>query len=363
MEPIARELRNLQIHASHRYAVSNRDYRNARTVQERLWLRFRMYFLYPIYFVFCELIRPSSVRVVCTNTFYVPFISSIIQSTESRSVHLLYDLFPDSLIVAEKIQATSVLARVSRSIVKRTILNSTANVALGPLLASYATGLARAGSPVRTIPVGTDFQALPSRISGRDYRRPIRVLYCGNLGHLHDVKTLEEAILSLSESTCYSVHFDFCGSGTGFKRLQRSLAQLPADLVSFEGPLESGEWSEKLGGAHVGLVTMKDGTQHVLYPSKTFSAMAAGQAIIAICPLNSDLADLIQENDCGWVIEPGDSMSLLELFSGLSQRVDEIEKKGANSLQAAKKKYDASPIALEWASLFKEIEVERCRVF
>lgn len=58
--------------------------------------------------------------------------------------------------------------------------------------------------------------------------------------------------------------------------------------------------------ADVALVTMSPGSETVVMPSKTYSAMMAGQAILAIAPENSDLVDLIKTVDCGWWLEPGD---------------------------------------------------------
>jgi len=46
--------------------------------------------------------------------------------------------------------------------------------------------------------------------------------------------------------------------------------------------------------------------EQVVMPSKTYSAMMAGQAVLAIAPGESDLVDLIKTAGCGWCVEPGD---------------------------------------------------------
>ena len=58
--------------------------------------------------------------------------------------------------------------------------------------------------------------------------------------------------------------------------------------------------------SQIALVTMSEGSQEVVMPSKTYSAMMAGQAILAVAPEDSDLVDLIKASDCGWWVSPGD---------------------------------------------------------
>jgi hypothetical protein len=53
-------------------------------------------------------------------------------------------------------------------------------------------------------------------------------------------------------------------------------------------------------------------------PSKTYSAMMAGQAILAIAPEDSDLVDLIKAADCGWFVEPGDVAGLAAVIDAIS---------------------------------------------
>jgi len=56
--------------------------------------------------------------------------------------------------------------------------------------------------------------------------------------------------------------------------------------------------------ADVALVTMVPGAEKVVMPSKTYSAMMAGQAVLAIAPEASDLVDTIKAAECGWWVEP-----------------------------------------------------------
>jgi hypothetical protein len=72
--------------------------------------------------------------------------------------------------------------------------------------------------------------------------------------------------------------------------------------------------------ADVALVAIARGAEDVMMPSKTYSAMVTGQAILAVCPLASDLAETALGNDCGWVVEPGDVEGLRHPLAGVLPR-------------------------------------------
>ena len=84
--------------------VSARSYQilSGRSFLPRLWLRFCMYCLYPVYLALQVLIAPrKALFVVTSNTFYAPVIAAAIcKLCGKRSVHLLWDLFPDVLELA-----------------------------------------------------------------------------------------------------------------------------------------------------------------------------------------------------------------------------------------------------------------------
>ena len=42
-----------------------------------------------------------------------------------------------------------------------------------------------------------------------------------------------------------------------------------------------------------------------MMPSKNYSALVPGQAVLAACADDSDLEDLIREHECGWVVASG----------------------------------------------------------
>ena len=89
--------------------------------------------------------------------------------------------------------------------------------------------------------------------------------------------------------------------------------------------------------------------------------MDPGQALLAVCPRESDLADTVTKHDCGWVIEPGDAAGLRALLESLPARADEVLAKRRNAWQAGQEVYDQKVLAAAWKRLLESLEGEVSR--
>ena len=90
-------------------------------------------------------------------------------------------------------------------------------------------------------------------------------------------------------------------------------------------------------------------------PSKAYSAMMAGQAILAIAPEESDLVDMIKAADCGWWVTPGDVNGLEQLLAEISSNPDEILKKGESACTYAHRHFGQDALAEKWKVLFEDL--------
>jgi glycosyltransferase involved in cell wall biosynthesis len=54
---------------------------------------------------------------------------------------------------------------------------------------------------------------------------------------------------------------------------------------------------------HIGVVTLNPAAACVCFPSKTYALLAAGLAVLAIAPRDSDVARVVEETGAGWVVD------------------------------------------------------------
>jgi glycosyltransferase involved in cell wall biosynthesis len=147
----------------------------------------------------------------------------------------------------------------------------------------------------------------------------LELLYCGNFGHLHDLQTLVAYWQQMpGGDNRFKWRFQVTGASRSvLERAQKQLPEATQATITISGPLEAQQWQQLMLATEVALVTMKPGAERVVMPSKVYSAMLAGHAILAICPPESDLAELLRLSGAGWVVPVGDAQALQACLSQL----------------------------------------------
>lgn len=350
---LVRELCAAGCPAEERFAVAQSAYWTARTRGERLGLRARAYGGYPLE-LWRHFARPADnrVAVVCSNTFYAPWVAINSDRAPGRIIHWVFDLFPDVLLLDGWRGVRGPGEKILRGLMRQTFDRAAANVFLGDHLLRHAE--AKFGPIPRTQVIAVGADGTPFRDADpRPTTGPLEMLYCGNLGRMHDVATLRDALPRLADAPW---RLRLHGNGAGYEALQQKAATLPH--VTFGPNLATDDWVPAMKAAQVALVTLKDGAGGLVMPSKTYSALVAGQAVLAVCPRESDLAELIRRHDAGWVIAPGDTAGLVALVKHILNHPEEVLEKRRKAWQAGHRYYEQRVIARRWRSLIQVVAAQ-----
>ena len=335
-------------------AVSESDYRLDRGVLGRIALRWRMY---PGHAWACwrgsrRRLAKSTMRVVTTNPFFAPALVARATRGHGATINLLYDLFPEALVQTGKIARGSWMERRCAAVTRYALRECAATVFLGERLRAYAEAVYGPARLAAVIPVGADGRPFKHHAPQQPKNSaPPHVLYCGQMGRMHETDTLAAA---WSAMNAIPLAWTFHASGEGYRRL-RGTPHAPVGVTWGTSLAETG-WQQAMRQAQIALITIAPGAERVVMPSKTYSAMVAGQAILAICPRASDLADLIVKHDCGWVVEPGDVAGLNRVLSRVVAQPDEVWTRRQNAFVAGHRYYDMTPVSKLWISLFETLE-------
>jgi glycosyltransferase involved in cell wall biosynthesis len=350
--------RELGLDARLHYAVELKDYWRAKSGwRTRLRLRWAMYAGYPRQlWRTVRWARRGETFVAVTNPFFLPALAArAARHSGARVVHLVYDLYPDALVFGGGWSWENPAARFAAWTTRRAIAECAATVYLGGRLRRYAETRYGVARRTAVIPVGTDTTVFHGCEPAARGRRIVRCLYSGHMGKLHDWVTLAGAVAS---GVLDNLAVEIAADGPGAQALKQELAGVAArdpEGLKFAGTRGDAEWRTAMLAADVALVTMRPGAEKVVMPSKTYSAMAAGQAILAVCPRESDLADLIAAHDCGWVIEPGDIAGLRERLAALPADPAEVMRKRRNAWQAAHAHYSMETVGRQWLELLQAL--------
>jgi len=160
------------------------------------------------------------------------------------------------------------------------------------------------------------------------------VQYSGNFGRLHDILTILEAARLLQDQP---IRFIFVGGGA--KRAQILAYCKAYDLsnviVQSYQPRDQLELS--LTACDLSLVSLIPGSEDTVAPSKFYGILASSRPVLLIANRDSELALLIEQEECGVVVEQGDvgglSDALLmlqanpELVTRMSERAGALYRK------------------------------------
>jgi len=339
----------------------------------KLLLRVCMYLVYP-FRLFLSVLFASrkSVYIVTSNGFFAPYlVAKLGQLKGIRVIHFLLDLFPDALEVAGFSTRLSTKSKLIELLMRHTQKSCSSTVYLGDYLREHAE--CRIGKPPKSfvIDIASDCRKFspPEDLSPSDN---VVFHYGGQLGYMHDAQQLAACIRYLFENYAEAnqLKFQFYIRGAQSGLFKDLVANLPVEV---HAAIPSSEWRKVARGSDVGLVSLIPGASSVCLPSKTYAMMASGMAIIGICPIWSDLANLILKNKCGWIINnsPFESLKIdgseeyyKKLFSKqnetrvvqdfcvsvakIHQNLANIREARENSLEAIREKYSLKNLSKKW---------------
>jgi hypothetical protein len=173
---------------------------------------------------------------------------------------------------------------------------------------------------------------------------------------MHDKSTILDYLTKTNPPE--QCRFQFRISGSGKNKFEACLVQyskekMDNNIISFGDSLSSIDWVRLMMDYEVGMVFQQLGAENVVFPSKVFSILVAGQAVLAIASKESELGQLVNNNDCGWVVSPGDLEGLHKALHEACQP-ELLYKKRCNAFNLGHRDYDVSSIAVQWQEVFRD---------
>lgn len=219
----------------------------------------------------------------------------------------LQDVFPSAAVAVGAIsneRAISVFEALERFCYERA-------AAITVLSDELAAGIERRNSesqstrrfttPVHVIPNFADVEGIRPESSLNDYRRrhdlvdKLVVMYAGNVGHSQDF----DLLLGAAEELRARDDIVFVVNGEGVQRAPLEAAAAHLGNVRFVDYQPAHKLSETLAAADIHLVLLKPGLSEVSVPSKLYSVMAAGRAVVACVDPESEIDRLVRQANAG----------------------------------------------------------------
>jgi glycosyltransferase involved in cell wall biosynthesis len=170
--------------------------------------------------------------------------------------------------------------------------------------------------------------------------------YSGNCGVGHDVSSVCDAMLALRDDD--SIRWVIVGGGLAWPRIEEFIRrhQIPNVILRPYQPRAHLGDLIALGDAH--LVLVADGFEGLLIPSKFYGVMAAGRPTIYIGPEETEVARVIQEEECGFVIPNSDPSRLVAAIEKLRRDPVTSLSMGLRGRRALERSYSMQLACRRW---------------
>jgi colanic acid biosynthesis glycosyl transferase WcaI len=209
-------------------------------------------------------------------------------------VYNIRDMYPD-MAVGGAIVEPGLLARVWEKLHRWALRRATRVIVLGEDMRARITAKGIDRAKIEIARDGTEILATDAASPALDSEviRTIRgsfpfvLLHAGNLGFYGAWETLIKAAINLEAD---GVGLVFVGEGAQREHIEK-LAK-DAKNVRFLPFFPSEKITSVLAAADAHVITVKRGLEGVVVPSKMYGILAAGKAIVAIAPEETDAASL-----------------------------------------------------------------------
>jgi glycosyltransferase involved in cell wall biosynthesis len=287
-------------------------------------------------------------------------IVSFICFIKRRSfVYILLDIFPEGLIRLGKVSGANLFIRFWHFMFISSLKKSKKIIVLGRDMMNWLWKVnPKDMSKVEYIPHWqNDNLIFPAGFDDNEFVTKYNLhdkfvlQYSGNMGLWNDMEPFGKAVNMNIKDILYM----FVGGGLRKNELLRSFSLSEQKNVLFL-PFQP---AEKLGSiltaCHAGLVSLRNGLEGMAVPCKIYGILAAGVPVIAMVPENSEIAFIVREENCGYVIHPNDLNGLIKAIIELKSNQKLRALMGNNGRRAFEQKYSTKIIADKYKVLIQSL--------
>lgn len=181
------------------------------------------------------------------------------------------------------------------------------------------------------------------------------VLYSGKMGIGHNIELILEAAEKLRGNP--QIQFVFIGEGPKYSMVEEFVASHQSRNVLLLPMQPDDIFPYSMACGDVGIVAQEAKMAHLFMPSKTYSMMACGQAILGIGTDHDDLYRLIQTEQIGVCVTETSADVLAGKIESLFRDRQILEKYQKNARIAAEEHFSHSSVKEKYCALFEELLV------
>ena len=232
-----------------------------------------------------------------------------------KLIHWCFDLYPEA-VMATGSRLMGLMGTLFKPLAKRSYSKLDGMVDIGDCMRRRLAGYSHHAVCYTATPwalaesetVASVDTAMRHKLFGD---AQLGLLYSGTVGHAHDITPFLELA---RECRRRQLSIGFCFAGYG-NRYQEQTAQITSEdtNITLARFASEDELTARLASADFHMISLRDGWEGIVVPSKFFGALAMGRPVLFSGPVASEINGWIQQYGLGYRLE-ADTATMLEHY-------------------------------------------------
>jgi colanic acid biosynthesis glycosyl transferase WcaI len=297
--------------------------------------------------------------IIGTNPPFVYFIVPFIKLFKSKTKVLMwgFDLYPEAIIISNK-ELPRIYEKILKRIAKYCYKKLDVIVDIGPCMRNIYRKYNHSAIEY-TLPPWSFVEPTQMLTTHNETRKKLfkdanlTLLYTGTIGNAHDFSFFLQLARELNKRKA-SVGFCFAGFGNRFDDLKSQINDKDTN-ISFAGFVETDqELEERFSSADVMLISLKKEWTGISVPSKYFSALSIGKAVLFSGSKESALSFWTNKYNLGFQLEKKSIDKVANLLFDISLNPELISNIKENSFRTYQENFSKKVICDKWSELLKK---------
>ena len=171
----------------------------------------------------------------------------------------------------------------------------------------------------------------------------ILLLYSGNMGIMHPLDRILDAAAALRDAP---LRFLFIGDGAKRESLRARVEAERLERVSFLPFQDERRFIDIVAASDACFVALEQGLEGLAVPSRAFTILSAGRALITLMAPEADIAMLVRESRCGWNVTDADQ--LRQVLEEVVRVPDELPERGRRGRELYDRRFQRDRVVEEY---------------